>query len=137
MTHPVDKGLLEAAVRRACHYLETIDQRSVAPDADAIAGLVRLGGRLPEQGTDPGELLALLDIAQGGADTLDLDGKRTRRAGTDGRRDRGAVARGALRVLTDTWRPGGARTGHDRGGATDRGARRAPPRVGGRSRPVL
>ena len=42
------------------------------------------------------------------------DEKRRRRAdGTDGHRDRGTVARGALRVLTPTRRPGGARTGRE------------------------
>lgn len=75
MTHPVDKGLLEAAVRRACHYLETIDQRPVAPNARGLAGLARLGGRLPEEGADPGELLALLDEAGSPATTANAGGR--------------------------------------------------------------
>ena len=63
MTRTVDSALLDDAVRRACRYLQTLDERSVAPTAAALAGLDRLGGALPEEGIAPAELLALLDAA--------------------------------------------------------------------------
>ena len=61
MTRIADRALLDDAVRRACRYLQGLDERSVAPTAAALAGLERLGGDLPEEGMAPDELLALLD----------------------------------------------------------------------------
>lgn len=63
MTRTADSALLDDAVRRACRYLQTLDERSVAPAAEALAGLERLGGDLPDEGVAPAELLALLDAA--------------------------------------------------------------------------
>lgn len=63
MSRIADSVLLDDAVRRACRYLQDLDERSVAPTAAALAGLDRLGGALPEEGMAPAELLALLDTA--------------------------------------------------------------------------
>jgi glutamate/tyrosine decarboxylase-like PLP-dependent enzyme len=53
--------LLEDAARRAMVYLEGLGGRSVAPMASAVAALDAFDRPFPEQGTDPGETLALLD----------------------------------------------------------------------------
>lgn len=53
--------LLNDAARRACRYLDGLDERPVAPRAEDVAALDALGGALPEQGMAPEEVLALLD----------------------------------------------------------------------------
>lgn len=53
--------LLHATAERAAQYLESLDQRSVAPSSAALAQLAELGGPLPDAPTDPSEVLALLD----------------------------------------------------------------------------
>jgi glutamate/tyrosine decarboxylase-like PLP-dependent enzyme len=63
VSRTADSDLLDDAVRRACRYLENLDERPVGPTAAALAGLDRLGGALPEEGVAPQELLALLDAA--------------------------------------------------------------------------
>lgn len=55
------KTLLDETAARAARYLAEIDHRSVVPSAEAIARLESLGGPLPEEPSDPGQLLALLD----------------------------------------------------------------------------
>ena len=55
------RELLMDAAERSANYLDGLDHRSVAPPADAIAGLAALGGELPKDPTDPAEVLALLD----------------------------------------------------------------------------
>jgi len=55
------KDLLEDASARALRYLEGLDERPVAPSAQAVAALARLEEPLPENGSDPREVLALLD----------------------------------------------------------------------------
>ncbi|MGH9117587.1 MAG: pyridoxal phosphate-dependent decarboxylase family protein [Acidimicrobiales bacterium] len=55
------RTLLMDAAERSASYLDGLSTRSVAPPADAIAGLAALGGELPDDPTDPGEVLALLD----------------------------------------------------------------------------
>jgi hypothetical protein len=55
------KELLSDAASRASRYLARINERSVAPSAEAIARLQELGGPLPDASADPAELLALLD----------------------------------------------------------------------------
>jgi glutamate/tyrosine decarboxylase-like PLP-dependent enzyme len=52
---------LDSAASRAQLYLDTLHTRRVAPDSDTLARLGALGGRLPEVGEDPGEVIALLD----------------------------------------------------------------------------
>ncbi len=55
------KELLADTAARAAHYLSTLDDRSVAPPASAVARLQALSGPLPEHPSDPGEVVALLD----------------------------------------------------------------------------
>ena len=55
------KELLTATSVRATRYIAEINDRPVAPKADVLARLQSLGGPLPEQPTDPSEVLALLD----------------------------------------------------------------------------
>jgi glutamate/tyrosine decarboxylase-like PLP-dependent enzyme len=53
--------LLDDAARRAQRYLATLDARSVAPSAEALAALARLDSPLPERSSSPSEVLAQLD----------------------------------------------------------------------------
>ena len=53
--------LVQNAAARAARYLETINERRVAPSAEAVEALQRLAGPLPAQPTSPSEVLALLD----------------------------------------------------------------------------
>ena len=55
------KDLLQDASARALRYLEGLAERPVAPSADAVAALSRLEEPLPEAGSDPREVLSLLD----------------------------------------------------------------------------
>ena len=58
---PAPYAVLEDAAVRARRYLEVLDDRSVAPEPDAIAALQRLDEPLPAGGTPAREVLALLD----------------------------------------------------------------------------
>lgn len=53
--------LLDDAARRARRYLESLEDRSVAPEATAIAALAQLQEPLPTAGMPAREVLALLD----------------------------------------------------------------------------
>jgi glutamate/tyrosine decarboxylase-like PLP-dependent enzyme len=53
--------VLEFAAKQAAAYLERIDEAPVAPRAESIAGLARLGGELSEYGEDPLSVVQLLD----------------------------------------------------------------------------
>lgn len=55
------KNLLQSAADRATRYLEGLNDRRVAPTSRAIEGLTRLDVPLPEQPSDPEEVLAELD----------------------------------------------------------------------------
>lgn len=55
------KELLAETAERAARYLLEINDRSVAPSAEAIAGLEALAGPLPNEPSDPAKVLALLD----------------------------------------------------------------------------
>src|SRR5512143_1990211 len=55
------RELLNGAASRAITYLETLDERPVAPSANDIARLGALGGPLPAQPGDPAQVLTLLD----------------------------------------------------------------------------
>ncbi len=55
------RDLLNEATARAVRYLETLDDRSVVPTAEAIDALAALGGPLPDGPSDPAATLALLD----------------------------------------------------------------------------
>jgi glutamate/tyrosine decarboxylase-like PLP-dependent enzyme len=55
------RELMEQATERAARYLETLDARAVFPTAEAVGRLPELGGLLPADGTEPAEVLRLLD----------------------------------------------------------------------------
>jgi glutamate/tyrosine decarboxylase-like PLP-dependent enzyme len=55
------KELLAETANRAAGYLARIGSRRVAPRAEDIAHLNALGGALPQMGSDPAEVLSLLD----------------------------------------------------------------------------
>ncbi len=55
------RDLLESSSHRAIRYLETLDERSVAPSPQALQDLSRFHEPLPENPTDPDEVLAFLD----------------------------------------------------------------------------
>src|SRR5690606_16015829 len=67
--------LLRDAAERAARYLEGLDERSVTPAEAAVQGLERLREPLPEQGSAPTEVLALLDEVVSPA-TLGIAGPR-------------------------------------------------------------
>jgi glutamate/tyrosine decarboxylase-like PLP-dependent enzyme len=53
--------LLKKTAEYAAQYLESLDDRAVTPSAEAIAGLAKLGGNLPDEPTDPRAVLDLLN----------------------------------------------------------------------------
>jgi glutamate/tyrosine decarboxylase-like PLP-dependent enzyme len=55
------KALLESAARRAISYLEMLPERAVAPTAEDLARLAELDVGLQESGSEPQEVLRLLD----------------------------------------------------------------------------
>jgi glutamate/tyrosine decarboxylase-like PLP-dependent enzyme len=55
------RQLLEYAAERAARYLESLDQRSVAPSPEAIANLSQLQGGMPQDPGDAMETLRILD----------------------------------------------------------------------------
>jgi len=55
------RELMEQATERAARYLEALDARRVFPTAVAVDRLPELGGSLPADGTEPTEVLRLLD----------------------------------------------------------------------------
>src|SRR5262245_60743271 len=56
-----DRTLLDPAAARAIHYHATVNERAVFPPRIAVERLAELGGPLPDQPSDPAEVLALLD----------------------------------------------------------------------------
>ncbi len=90
--------LLADAASRAARYLTELQERSVAPSPEALAGLARLAPSLPENGLGAEQVLALLDEA-GSPATL----------GTAGPRFFGFVIGGSLpaalaaKVLAGAW----------------------------------
>ena len=57
----VVEQLLAATAGRAARYLASLAGRGVAPGREAVARLAELSGAWPERGSDPVEILALLD----------------------------------------------------------------------------
>jgi glutamate/tyrosine decarboxylase-like PLP-dependent enzyme len=55
--------LLTDALQRASRYLHNLDQRPVFPTPDALAALDAFDEPLPQEGTDPAQVLAMLDDA--------------------------------------------------------------------------
>jgi glutamate/tyrosine decarboxylase-like PLP-dependent enzyme len=54
-------NLLRTAAERGIRFLEGINDRPVAPHPDAVARLQELGGALPDDPSDPVEVITLLD----------------------------------------------------------------------------
>jgi glutamate/tyrosine decarboxylase-like PLP-dependent enzyme len=71
----VQKQLYEDAARRAIRYRSDIADRRVGPDPAGIAGLRRFDETLPEESTDPHEVLSLLDNV-GSHATMAMSGPR-------------------------------------------------------------
>ncbi len=67
--------LLAGAATRAGQYLAGVDQRPVAPDGAALAGLARFDEPLPEVAGDPAATLALLDEAGSPATVASAGGR--------------------------------------------------------------
>jgi hypothetical protein len=55
------QGLLEETAARAARYPATVRRMRVWPELSDIGRLQALGGRLPQNPSDPKETLALLD----------------------------------------------------------------------------
>src|SRR5690348_10435878 len=90
------RELLKATADRACGYLEKLDGRAVAPTGQAIEGLKKFSLPLPQEATDPLEVLAMLD---------DLGSPAT--VATTGRRYFGFVIGGVLpAALAANWLAG-------------------------------
>ena len=53
--------LIDLAAELASRYLQTLDDRGVFPSAEAVKRLAELGGELSADGTEPAEVLRLLD----------------------------------------------------------------------------
>src|SRR5262245_64012759 len=54
-------ALLHDAAERSARYLSGLDRRAVRPTVEALAALGRFRAPLPEEPTDPAEVLARLD----------------------------------------------------------------------------
>jgi len=55
------RDLMEQATERAVRYLETLEARRVFPTVEAVSLLTELGGPFPAGGSEPTEVLRLLD----------------------------------------------------------------------------
>ena len=69
------KELLETTAQRAIRYLEGLDLRSVAPLPEAVAKLERFHETLPNEPTDPLQVIAMLDEI-GSPATMAIAGSR-------------------------------------------------------------
>ena len=69
------KELLETTAQRAIRYLEGLDLRSVAPLPEAVARLERFHETLPDEPTDPLQVIAMLDEI-GSPATMAIAGSR-------------------------------------------------------------
>ncbi len=69
------QALLGDAAQRAGRYLAGLDERRVAPDDAALAGLARFDEPLPETSGDPAATLALLDEAGSSATVASAGGR--------------------------------------------------------------
>ena len=54
-------ALLHSTAERAIRYLSELDDRSVAPPKAALSRLAELGGALPDEPSDPADVIAFLD----------------------------------------------------------------------------
>ena len=72
---PTRTAVLQQAALSAADYLQTLDNRPVAPKPEAVAALHALRGALPEASTDPAEVVRLLSEF-GGPATVAVSGGR-------------------------------------------------------------
>jgi glutamate/tyrosine decarboxylase-like PLP-dependent enzyme len=61
MTGWQTRELLRDVADRSARYLQSLDERRVGPAPDAVAGLARLDEPLPEEPSEPAQVLDLLD----------------------------------------------------------------------------
>ena len=69
------RELLTATAERAIRYLESLEDRGVAPTPEALAALARFDEPLPDGPTEPEQVLALLDEV-GSPATIAMAGRR-------------------------------------------------------------
>ena len=69
------QALLADVAGRAGRYLSGLDERPVAPDDAALAGLARFDEPLPEVAGDPAATLSLLDDAGSAATVASAGGR--------------------------------------------------------------
>ncbi len=67
--------LLKSVSERATRYLESLDDRSVAPSREAVAALAKLDTLLPDKPTDPETVLVLLDEIGSPATVVNAGGR--------------------------------------------------------------
>lgn len=67
--------VLQAAAVRSLHYLQGLENRSVAPSAAALANIARFDEPLPDASTDPEQVLDMLDTI-GSPATIAMAGPR-------------------------------------------------------------
>jgi glutamate/tyrosine decarboxylase-like PLP-dependent enzyme len=60
-TNKTTSDLLSMASDRAIRYLSEIGNRAVAPSKEAVERLSFLGGAMPEEPTDPADIISMLD----------------------------------------------------------------------------
>jgi hypothetical protein len=96
------QALLAEVAGRAGRYLSSLDERPVAPDGAAVAGLARFDEPLPERPGDAAATLALLDEAGSpGWATSSEDIKKSADAIIAGFRSLGLEAVGLEQVKPD------------------------------------
>ncbi len=61
-TNKTTSDLLSMASDRAIRYLSEIGNRAVAPSKEAVERLSFLGGAMPEEPTDPADIISMLDV---------------------------------------------------------------------------
>src|SRR2546421_11634628 len=110
------KDLLRATADRAARYRASLQERSVAPTAEALANLARLDEPFPEHPTDAAKVIALLDEIGSPATIASAGGRFF-----------GVVVGGALPAAVAAGRLAGA-WGQDAGGVAPSPRRRRPGR---------
>ena len=70
-----DSDIFELAKEYACNYLQTLNERSVYPDNEAVENLISFSESLPEAPCEPTEMLELLHTKGGPATTAQAGGR--------------------------------------------------------------
>ena len=90
-----DRVAADAATR----YLAGLDERRVAPPADAVSRLAELGGPLPDAPCDPTEVVRLLDEIAGPAEATEAQVSFLNDAVQDYRKEAEVFARRAQEAM--------------------------------------